>query len=66
MPLIFLVSSGMRKCFVCDSGTQEKTVENHCPTLCSVEGVSYLKRHLNNLTEQNMILNILMAMPWLR
>jgi hypothetical protein len=27
MSLIFLVTSGTRKCFVCDSGTREKKVE---------------------------------------
>jgi hypothetical protein len=31
MSLIFLVSSGTRKCFVCDSGTWEKKVEKHWP-----------------------------------
>jgi hypothetical protein len=54
MSLIFLVSSGTHKCFVCDSGTQEKKVEkrwhtglvriwtwNQIPVKCNVVSCSH-------------------------
>jgi hypothetical protein len=33
MSLICLISSGTRKCFVRDSGTRERKVEKHSPTI---------------------------------
>jgi hypothetical protein len=46
MSLIFLVSSGTRKCFVCDSGTLEEMVEVHCYITYAVQTASLNK--LNN------------------